>query len=79
MPTFSSVITFGDLCFLAGLLVTAGVGWARLQFLETSLAEFKREHSRRADIIEEVVREQSSHLQRVIGAFELHVRMPHGE
>ncbi len=70
MPTFAPVVTFGDLMFVVSLVFFAGVGWAQLAVVQRQILAL----ARRAEKIEERVIGLTAELQRVIGAFEMHVR-----
>mgnify|MGYP001564793695 CR=1 FL=1 len=63
MPHFISTMTFGDLLFLVGLVFYGGMSYAQLRTVATRMSR-----------LEERVVTLTGELQRVIGAFELHVR-----
>lgn len=63
MPSFIATMTFGDLLFLLGLIFYGGVSYAQLRAMSVRMGR-----------LEERVIDLTGDLQRVIGAFELHVR-----
>lgn len=71
--TFDSTITLGDVAFVVTLIFMAGVAYQALRSLTRSQDKLEL----RVEKIEGVLTAQVGHLQRVIGAFEQHVRMPH--
>lgn len=71
--TIDPTITFGNLLTVGAILLSVGFAWARLSFLETQIKELKAS----VILLQQVMTTQSGELQRVIGAFELHVRTQH--
>ena len=63
MPQFISSMTFGDLLFLVGLVFYGGMSYSQLRTVGIRMTR-----------LEERVVAMTDDLQRVIGAFELHVR-----
>jgi len=71
--TFDPSITLGNVLTIASILVSVGVAWARLSFLEAQIRELKVD----VRALQQVMITQAGELQKVIGQFELHTRSPH--
>ena len=73
--TFDPTITLGDVFYIAALIFALGMGWMRVRFIEQQVGELRKDNSR----MQEVLITLTGQLQRVIGAFDLHVRVSRDE
>lgn len=67
---FNPTITLGDILYIVGLVFMLGMAWTRIKAVEIQIIDLRKDHQ----IVQQAIMTLTGHVQRVIGAFEMHVR-----